>query len=180
MTCIEEWLREHLTEKRQRHTRGVVKTAVELARRYGADAAKAEQAALFHDMFRSESVETLNRYVTELELDPRYLNDVNLSHGKIAAAVMARDWGITDRDVINAVKYHTTGRAGMSLLEQIIYLADAIEPGRDYPGVDRLRKLAEQSLNQACLFSFENTIRHVRQKGNALHEDTIKARDALK
>lgn len=180
MTCIENWLGEHLTEKRLRHTRGVVRTAVQLAHRYGADAVKAEQAALFHDMFRSETVETLNRYVTELGLDPRYLNDANLSHGKIAAAVMAQDWGINDQDVLNAVKYHTTGRAGMSVLEQIIYLADAIEPGRAYPGVDQLRKLAEQSLDQACLFSFENTIKYVQQQGNILHEDTIKARDALK
>ena len=70
-------------------------------------------------------------------------------HGKIAAEVMKRDWGIKDEDVINAVKNHTTGRQGMSLLEKIIFVADAIEPSRDYPGVDKLRELAFKDLDSA-------------------------------
>lgn len=180
MDCIEKWLREHLSEKRQRHTQGVAETAVKLAERFGSDPEKAKTAALFHDMFKGTPQEELDRYVRELQLGSRYLGNANLSHGKIAAAVMERDYGITDSDILNAVKYHTTGRAGMSVLEQIIYLADAIEPGRKYDGAEYLRKLAETSLDKACLASFEHTIRYVEQQGETLHEDTIKARDALR
>ena len=86
---------------------------------------------------------------------------------------------ITDEDILNAVKYHTTGRAGMSTLEKVIYLADAIEPGRNYPDVDKVRKLAEISLEKACLFSMEHSINYIRERGLFLHEDTIKARDYL-
>ena len=92
---------------------------------------------------------------------------------------MERDYGITDRDIINAVSYHTTGRAGMSLLEKIIYIADAIEPGRNYPGVEDVRVLAWQDLDRACLLSLERTIDFVRGQGNFLDSDTLEARDYL-
>ena len=91
-----------------------------------------------------------------------------------------RDSGITDPDLLNAVRYHTTGRAGMSLLEKVLYLADAIEPGRNYPGVEEIRKRAETSLDDACLLSMERSIRYIEERGLFLHEDTIKARDDLK
>ncbi len=180
MDSIEQYIEKNLSEKRKKHTLGVVKTAQKLARMYGGDEKKAETAAFFHDMFRSTPVEVLNIYVRQLHLDPLYLDNANLSHGPIAAVIMKRDYGITDPDVINAVKYHTTGRAGMSLLEKIVYLADAIEPGRAYPGADKARKLAEQSLDQACLFSMERSIAYIKERGLYLHQDTVKARDDLK
>ena len=109
-----------------------------------------------------------------------YLDNANLAHGPIAAKIMKRDYGITDPDLLNAVRYHTTGRAGMSLLEKVLYLADAIEPGRNYPGVEEIRKRAETSLDDACLLSMERSIRYIEDRGLFLHEDTIKARDDLK
>ncbi len=133
--AIKEYIEKHLSEKRRVHTEGVRKTAVELARLYGADEKKAETAALFHDMYRGLSAEILNGYVKQLGLDDKYLNNCNLAHGKIAAVAMQEDFGIQDPDILNAVSYHTTGRPGMSKLEKIIYIADAIEPNRDYPGV---------------------------------------------
>jgi len=180
MNCIETWLEDHVSEKRRIHTYGVVGTAKELAKRYGADAEKAETAALYHDMFRSSPDGILNQYVDEFRLGEEYRNNANLSHGKIAAAVMERDWGITDRDILNAVRYHTTGRAGMSPLEKVIFLADAIEPGRDYPQVETLRKLSEESLDQACLFLAERSIDYIKERGLFLHEDTIRAKDDFK
>jgi len=102
--------------------------AVKLAEKYGEDPSKAETAALFHDMYRGVSVDVLNYYVKHLGLDEKYINNANLAHGKIAAIIMERDYHITDPDIIHAVSFHTTGRAGMSKLEKIIYIADAIEP----------------------------------------------------
>lgn len=179
MDSIEVYIEKNLSEKRKKHVYGVVKTAGDLARRYGCDVHKAKQAALFHDMFRSTSADVLNMYVRQLGMDPVYLDNPNLAHGPVAAVIMERDYRIRDRDLLNAVRYHTTGRAGMSLLEKILYLADAIEPGREYPGVEKARVMAEESLDQACLYSMERSIAYIRQRGLFLHEDTVNARDDL-
>lgn len=174
---IRDYIEKNFSEKRKAHTAGVVKTAVALAEKYGGDTAKAELAALFHDMFRGTRIEVLNYYVKHLGLSEKYLDNPNLAHGKIAARIMERDYGITDTDVINAVSFHTTGRSGMSLLEKIVYLADAIEPNRAYPGVDELREAAEVSLDKACLLSLQRTIDYVQGQKLYLDPDTLKARD---
>lgn len=176
---IKEYIERNYSEKRKIHTEGVRVTAMELARRYGADPAKAELAALFHDMYRGVSENSLNYYVKHLGLDEKYMNNCNLAHGKIAAIVMKRDFDISDDDIVNAVSYHTTGRENMSLLEKIIYLADAIEPNRVYPGVDELRKLADEDLDKACLSSLTNTINFVRASGKYLDEETVRAKEDL-
>lgn len=179
MDSINSYIEKNLNEKRKAHVYGVVKTARALAEKYGCDADKAEQAALYHDMFRSTPVEVLNMYVRQLGLSPAYIDNANLAHGPIAAVIMQRDYGVEDQDVINAVRYHTTGRAGMSLLEKIVYLADAIEPGRNYPTVEKARELAEVSLDKACLYSMERSIAYISERGLFLDEDTVKARDYL-
>lgn len=179
MDSIKDYIEKNLSDKRRAHVYGVAETAKALAEKYGCNSEKAETAALFHDMFRSTPEEILNMYVRQMNLDTVYINNANLAHGPIAAVIMKRDYGIDDEDLINAVRYHTTGREGMSLLEKIIYLADAIEPGREYPGVDELRKIAETSLDKACLASMERSIKYICERGFFLHEDTIKARNDL-
>lgn len=176
---IQEYIERNYSEKRKIHTEGVRTVAIELAKRYGADTEKAEIAALFHDMYRGVSENSLNYYVKHLGLDDKYMNNCNLAHGKIAAIVMKRDFEVDDEDIVNAVSYHTTGRSGMSLLEKIIYLADAIEPNRIYPGVDELRKIAWEDLDEACLTSLNNTISFVRSSGKYLDEETIRAKEDL-
>jgi predicted HD superfamily hydrolase involved in NAD metabolism len=131
-------------------------------------------------MFRDMPEKTLNFYIKHLHMDDKYYNNQNLAHGKVAAVIMERDYDITDEDILNAVRFHTTGRAGMSLLEKIIYLADAIEPGRNYPGVSEIRRLAYQDVDGACLASMDSTIEYIRDRGLFLDEDTILARDYLK
>jgi predicted HD superfamily hydrolase involved in NAD metabolism len=176
---IIEYIEKNLTEKRRNHTYAVVEESKKLALRYGEDIEKAEIAALFHDAFRGIPNSDLNNYIRKMGLDDSYLNNCNLAHGKIAAFVMEREFNIVDQDVINAVCYHTTGRANMSKLEKIIYIADAIEPGRVYSGVDELRDLAYENLDKACLMSLNHTIAHINNKGMYLNEDTLKARDDL-
>ena len=157
--CIFEFIEEKYPERRKLHIYGVCLTAKKLARRYGGDVKKAETAALFHDMFRSAS---------------------DLGHGELASAAMARDYGIDDEDVLNAVRYHTTGRPGMSLLEKIIYLADAIEPSRDYPGVEKIRALAYKDIDRACMLLMDQTIEYIMKNGSTLDAITIRARNYLK
>ena len=174
---ISDYIEKNLSEKRRIHTEGVRKTAVMLAEKYGEDVDKAEVAAICHDMYRGINIDLLNDYVNQLGLDKKYLDNPNLAHGKIAAVMIKKEYGIDDQDIINAVSFHTTGRAGMSELEKIIYLADAIEPGRDYPSVNQLREAVDRGLDEALIMSLERTIEYVRQQGHFLDEDTLKARD---
>lgn len=176
---IREYIEKNFSEKRKIHTEGVRKTAIALAQQYGADPEKAEIAALFHDMFRGVPADVLNYYIKHLALPEQYIDNPNLAHGKIAAVIMERDYGITDADIIHAVSYHTTGRAGMSVLEKVIYIADAIEPNRSYPGVEEIRRAVETDLEQACLLSMCRTIEYVKTQGVFLDADTIAARDDL-
>lgn len=179
MDSIVSYIEKNFSEKRKIHTEGVRVTAIHLAEKYGESVEKAETAALFHDMFRGVPVDVVNYYVKHLELGKKYMDNCNLAHGKIAAVIMERDFGIKDQDILNAVKFHTTGRAGMSELEKIIYIADAIEPNRKYPGVDELRELAEKDLDEAVLASLNHTINFVQNQGNFLDEDTIHAKEYL-
>ena len=176
---IIEYLENVLTEKRKRHTYSVASEAVSLAQYHNVAPEKAELAALFHDMFRGTQIEILDNYVRSFNLDSCYLGNSNLAHGKIAGVVMEQDYGIQDRDIINAVAFHTTGREGMSDLEKILYLADAIEPGRKYPGVEEIRKLAYVNLNQACLKAMSRSVDYIRSRGLKLDRDTIRAKNFL-
>lgn len=176
---LKDVILDQLTEKRRNHTLRVMSEAKALAKRYGVDAEKAEFAALCHDMARCKSSQETEAYIKAFGLDPRNNDSIELSHSKIAAELLKRNWGIDDPDVLNAIAYHTTGRPKMSELEKVIYLADAIEPGRQYPGVERLRQLAREDLDKACLEAMDQTIEYVTGKGYKIDEDTIRARDAF-
>ena len=177
-----EYIEKNFSEKRKIHTEGVRQTAMKLAEKFGEGSPelveKAELAALYHDMYRGVPVDVLNYYVKHLNLDEkRYKDNANLAHGKIAAFVIQRDFDEKDQDIINAVSYHTTGRPEMSLLEKIIYIADAVEPNRSYPGVQSLRQTLEYDLDKAVLQSLTNTINYVRSEKKFLDEDTVLAKE---
>ena len=164
-----------LKPRRVTHTKNVAIEAKRLAKKYGADVQKAEIAALLHDIARNLSQEEMNRYVRELHLGDRYLDNKNLAHSKVGVAIIKRDFGIEDQDILDAVAYHTTGRDGMTLMDKIIFLADAMEPGRKYPGVERLRELTEENLDKACAYSLRRTVDYVKSKGVYLDPYTSKA-----
>lgn len=175
---IYKYLSEHLSYKRLKHIDGVRATAMHLAEKYGENREKAELAALFHDMYRNLSDSEIDFYIKKFNLDEhRYKNNSNLIHSKVAACNMAEIYGISDEDLINAVSFHTTGRAGMSKLEKIVFIADAIEPSREYPVVDLLRELAEEDLDKACLTSLEETIKFLKKNGINIDKDTLEARN---
>lgn len=179
-SAIVEFLRENLKETRLQHTLRVVETAAAMAEAEGEDSCKAETAALLHDCARNISPEEMNRQIMQLGLGHRYIDNVNLAHSKIGAAFAREKFGIEDKDILDAVSYHTTGRKGMTKLEKIIFLADAIEPGRNYPGVDRIREAAADSLDRGCLEQLAGTIGFLKSRDKFIDEDTIEAFDDIK
>lgn len=177
MDSIYNYLEKHASDQRKEHIEGVVATADALAIRYGADRQKTRLAALSHDLYRGVKADALNIYVKQLGLPKKYFDNCNLAHAKVAAEMLMKDFGIDDEDVLNAVRYHTTGRPNMSTLEKVIFLADSIEPARNYPGLEEIRKTAEIDLDQACLMCLERTIDYINKKGYFLDPDTLDARD---
>lgn len=175
---IEKYVKSHLSDKRWNHTVNVVSEAEKLCQMYGGDMEKCVTAAIFHDVVKELPNEELNALVRKFGFDEKYIDSPNLSHGKIAAALLKHEWGIDDEDIINAVSYHTTGRAGMSKTEKIVFIADAIEPTRVYNGVEAIRKATYEDLDKGCLKSLTDTVEHLKEKGvSYIDEDTLRARE---
>lgn len=174
-------LEKTLTPKRFYHTCCVSKEAEKLAKKYGADVEKARFAGLVHDITKDRTKEE------QLSLVEKYsiiLDDVEkfspkLLHAITGAAMLKNEYNIEDEDIINAVRYHTTARAGMSLLEKIIYLADYVSADRDYEGVDELREKIYVSLQDGMEEALDFSICEVVDKKAPIHIDTVKARNEL-
>ena len=171
----------YLKHKRIPHVLGTEQEAIRLAERYGADVEKARRAALLHDCTKKLEMEDQLALCRQygIELDELEQVALKLLHSKTGAAI-ARDVFGVDDELYSAIWYHTTGRAGMTLMEKIIYLADYIEPTRDFPGVDDLRKACYEDLDKGLLLGLEMSIEEMQRMGNPVHHATIEARDALK
>lgn len=168
-------MKKRLKASRYQHTLGVVETAKALAAQHGTDVHKAELAALLHDYGKYESAKKLLKFAKahNLYIDEVVKGSPSLLHGEVGAILVSEDLGIKDDDILNAIRYHTYGRVGMSTLEKVIYISDAIEPGRSYPGVEELRELARQDLDGALRRTVSDSIQFVVRKGHALHHATI-------
>ena len=152
-------VKEKMPEKRYIHTLGVRDTAVILAKRYGANIDAAITAAIIHDIAKYADLQWMRQIVRDHALDPALLPwGKEILHGPIGAVIGKEQFGIEDGDILNAMRYHTTGRVNMSKLEKIIYVADMIEPNRQFEGVERLRKLAEENLDKAMKACVTHTI----------------------
>lgn len=178
---IENYLRTHLNVQRYEHSLRVRDTAVKMAEFYKADREKARLAGLVHDCAKDMSDSELKELVSKhgYQIDEVCKYSSAIMHGLGGSIIAKEVMAIEDEDILNAVTYHTTGRKGMSILEKIIYLADYIEPMRNFPMVEKLRELSYKSLDDALLLSFNNTINYVISRGQLLHYDTIAARNYL-
>ena len=173
---IEAKLKKELDAQRFAHTLGVVKTAREMARRFGEDEHKAEMAGLLHDCAKCMPLSQMIKVTKDAPIDPMMRESKALMHA-IAGCCVAKDvYGVEDLDVLRAIRWHTTGHAGMTRLEKIIYLADMIEPCRKvYPGLEALRVLCKQDLELAMHQALRMSVDHVRAEGKPLHPDTLAA-----
>jgi len=152
-------IKPRMPEKRYIHTIGVMETAIELAKKYGEEEKKAETAAILHDIAKYAEIEWMENIVRAEKLDARLLGwGSELLHGPVGAYIAESEFALTDEDMLNAIRFHTTGRAGMSRLEKIIFVADMIEPNRKFDGVNRLRKKAEKGLDKAMSACVRHTL----------------------
>ena len=173
---LERYLEKVLTEKRLKHCYGVTEMACRLASIYGIDKDKIYFTALAHDIAKCFSVELMNRMIRIHGLDPIYTNDRALAHSKVGAAILKDDFGITDSEVLNAVSNHTTGRYGMSIFEEIIYVSDAIEKNRTYSGAAELRERSLSDLDGVCLEVIDFSIKSLNEKRKPVDRDTLMAK----
>lgn len=170
-------LMERLTEKRYLHSLAVADEAVRLAKRYGADPDRAYLAGLLHDIMKDapkeEMLQTMERFgiiLTDIEK-----NAPKLWHAMAGACYVRRQLDIEDGEVIRAIRYHTTARKNMGLLEKILYLADFTSSDRNYPGVEDMREAVERGLETAMTEALSFTITDLVKDGNPIHPDTFEA-----
>ena len=167
--------------KRLGHVLGVEEEAVRLARKWGADEGQARLAALLHDCTKGWDTGRHLQFCGEYNIIIGKFEQENpkLLHAVTGAELARERFGVCDA-VCDAVRWHTTGRPGMGLLEKVIYLADKIEPLRDYDGVEEFRKLSYADLDGAVLAVLERGAAKLRKEGGQAHPDTFAAREYYK
>ena len=170
----------YLNHRRIPHVLGTEQEAIRLAVRWGADVDKARRAALLHDCTKRLNLEEQLSLCRQwaLPLDGLEERELKLLHSRTGAEIAARVFG-EDPEVVSAIRWHTTGRAGMTLLEKVLYLADYIEPSRDFPGVEDLRRKCCEDLDGGLRMGLEMTIQEMTDRGLPIHRATLEARDAL-
>ena len=173
-------VRSMVGDKRFCHIMGCVDAADVLAHRFGADVETARFAALLHDVTKEHDRQKQLKTCVEwsIILDEVTFSETALLHAVTGAEYARRMCGADDT-VCAAIRWHTTGRANMTILEKIICLADYIEPNRVFPGVEILRKRSEESLEAALAEAFGSTIVHTVKENKIIHPDSILARNSL-
>lgn len=174
-------LKEKLDSYRFEHSLCVAQKAVELAEKYGADKEKAYLAGLLHDITKnlSDSEQLQFFGCSAIMLSSVERVSPKVWHAISGAAYIENELDITDSDIINAVRYHTTGRADMSLLEKIVYIADFTSRDRKYPDVDVLRDIVSKNLDDGIIYALRHTIVTLGGKNMPIHPDTLDAYNYL-
>ena len=183
--CIKDLkkeLKKEMDDSRFEHTLGVMYTCGALAMRYGYDLEKAMLAGLMHDCAKCmpnakklKAAEKNHLEITDLERKNPFM-----LHAKLGAFLAKKKYDIEDREILDAIRWHTTGKADMTTLEKIVYLADYIEPTRSFCDLTELRTLAFQDLDRAALLGLEMAVRDLMEQGAAVHSNSVLARDYLK
>lgn len=172
---IQERLQKKLTPERYQHTLGVMYTCAALAMRYGCDLEKALVAGLLHDCAKCMPNEKKLKIckknhipVTQAELDNPFL-----LHAKVGAFLAREKYGVEDEEILDAIRYHTTGTTNMTLLEKITYIADYIEPWRNKAAnLSTIRELAFVDIDQALYVVFRDTLQYLQHTGNEIDQTT--------
>lgn len=170
-------IRSFLGDKRYEHSLCVSRAAGQLARRYGADEKKAETAGILHDIMKDLPREEQKKLICQygIRLTEVERNAPKLWHAILGAEYIRRELGVTDPEILQAVRYHTTGRENMTLLDKILFIADFISDDRDYPGVEQMREAAKESLEEAMVDGIAFTVKDLADEKRPIHPDTIAA-----
>lgn len=176
-----ELVEKQLTKRRYEHTIRVTDTALKLANHYQTDLKKTELAGILHDYAKYRPREEMEALIIkDNQLSEELLAfNLELWHAPVGAVLIERETEMDDPDILRAVRYHTTGRANMTMLEKVIFLADYIEPGRSFPGVDIVRELALSDIDKAIVQALGNTVNHLIENRRKVHPDTLAAYNSL-
>ncbi|REB09961.1 HD domain-containing protein [Sporosarcina sp. BI001-red] len=167
-------LQQRMPQQRFQHVLRVTETAKSLARIHGDSIEAAETAALFHDIAKFMDPEEMRKLLIAHEENPLLFEfHKELWHAPAGAIIAREEFGVHSEDILNAIRFHTTGRANMSNLEMILYIADMTEPARNFPGIDELRIRAEGPLDQAMRACITHTVTHLIGKQVPVYPDSI-------
>ncbi len=177
---LKEELKKYLKSERYTHSLCVMKISEELAEIYNVDKNKVMKAALMHDMAKELPFDELKKYVIDENI---YVSKMEMIlgvtlHGKVAADMCMKKYKF-DKEMCEAISNHTTGRANMSMLEKIVFIADKIDETRKYEGVEELRDLAFKNIDEAIISNIDYTIIYNIKKGRPLLEESIKTRNYI-
>jgi len=177
---IDKYLKETLSEKRYAHSVKVMEKAEELAKIYNVDVEVAKTVGLAHDIAKEMTMEQYEKYAKEnnVELTEQDRKISVILHGKIGAQICKNKFGFT-KQMQDAILYHTTGRANMSILEKIIYVADKIEDSREYDTVEELRKLAKTDINKTIQIMVDYNLTKAIEKQKPIHSLSIELRNEI-
>ena len=183
---IDNDLKSMLSEKRYKHSLGVMKKAEELALIYGVDVNIAKLTGLAHDIGKEFSDEEMLKYAKENNIEVDSVEEVNvgLLHAKIGADICKKKYNFTE-EMQNAIKYHTVGNENMDLLAKIIFVADKTEEGRNYKKeekneqLQKVRELSKIDINEALLYEIDSSLIYTIQKHKLVHTDSILTRNKL-
>ena len=162
---------------------GVVKEAKKMALKYGVDEKKAAMAALLHDCAKDYPADMKRRFCKEfhVDVDEIMLETIDLTHAFLGAEVARREYGVEDEEILSAIKYHTTGKPDMTLMEKIIFISDYIEEGRKkFDTLEESRRLAYEDIDKAMAFILKNTIEYVKERKRTLHPLSVQAYEYYK
>lgn len=175
-----EAVKEVLSEKRFKHVLRVEEAAIELAEHYHVSTEKVSIAALLHDYCKEENDVDMRELIIAENFPLTYLKYGSaIWHGPIGAHIAENEFDVTDPEILAAIANHTVGANEMSDIEKIVMLADQIEEGRYFPGIDDLRKAARKDLDTATLLAMKMSILHLIDKGRAIFPQTIYTYNAL-
>lgn len=178
ITEIKMRLLKELNPRRYEHTLGVASTAFCLALKHGVDCEKAYVAGLLHDCAKcfseDKSLALCKKY--KLELTDSEKKTPSLIHAPLGAAYAKNKYGVEDEEILEAIKWHTTGKPDMSVLEKIVFIADYMEPNRKkLLGLDEIRKVAFDDLDLCMKLILENTIQHLKNKEMNINANSVEA-----
>ena len=165
-----------VSEKRMKHILGVAETARQLAKIFGGSEEKVILSAYLHDIAKEFTLDEMNNLTKDLKLPAEVRNSKALLHGPAGAEYAKKHFNIDD-EVYNACFYHTFGRENMSLTEKIVFVSDMIEPGRDFPNLEELRKTAQENIDKAVVMCIDSTISFLTKNKKYIYEDTLKTRN---
>lgn len=170
-------LKNDIGEKRFNHVIRVKDMALKINKNI--DIEKIKTAALLHDCAKYNEKYYLDKYKKYCDFSKEIISNKAVLHSFLGPIVAKYEYGVDDDEILNAIKYHTTGKENMTDFEKIIFLADACEENRNYEGVDKLRELAFKNLDDAVLFSLDGTIKSLVDRKMVIFPLTIKARNYL-